>query len=214
MGERPQPFDVVRLKRPVGLWPAGTEGAVVDAYETYATVEVGTDQDEIDFLDCLLDVAYEDLELVWLDPSGRPHDIRESLGTILRRWRGLGVVSGPGGVLAFLRDILAGIFTCTLRDRMYVWAASVRAWSEPDFRAEVKMLRERATTPAEDLISIEELARQVLGDERARQIFGEDPEWTAVKNDPRFRDSLEQMRRGERGQWPEHWGFDEGTEDR
>jgi len=65
-------LDVVRLRRPVGRWPAGTEGTVVSLRPGWPTATVefaervplaeraGIDADEL-----VVEVEVRDLELVW-----------------------------------------------------------------------------------------------------------------------------------------------------
>jgi hypothetical protein len=71
MTRRPRELDTVRLRKPVGTWPAGTEGVVVGEDPGSALVEVVTehlvDTEGLpvrDLLDDLVDVDYGDLEIL------------------------------------------------------------------------------------------------------------------------------------------------------
>jgi hypothetical protein len=71
MMRRAKELDIVRLLKPVGSWPVGTEGVVVAEDPQTALVEVVTedvvDADGLpvrDLLDDLLDVDYADLEVM------------------------------------------------------------------------------------------------------------------------------------------------------
>lgn len=55
------PHDVVRLTRPAGRWPTGTEGTVVGEHTAYLIVEVGEETEASD----LVDVPRSDLRVVW-----------------------------------------------------------------------------------------------------------------------------------------------------
>jgi hypothetical protein len=70
MARRAKELDVVRLLKPVGSWPAGTEGVVVAEDPRTALVEVVTeylvDAEGLpvrDLFDDLVDVDYADLEV-------------------------------------------------------------------------------------------------------------------------------------------------------
>jgi hypothetical protein len=70
MARRAKELDVVRLLKPVGSWPAGTEGVVVAEDPSTALVEVVTeylvDAEGLpvrDLFDDLVDVDYADLEV-------------------------------------------------------------------------------------------------------------------------------------------------------
>lgn len=60
--------DVVALKRPVGKWPAGTQGTVLSEHGSSKLVEISDDEKWGETLD-LLDVVEEDLELIKHYPS-------------------------------------------------------------------------------------------------------------------------------------------------
>jgi hypothetical protein len=62
--------DVVALREPVGIWPAGTTGTVVSLYEDAALVEVAEDDPPGSALDNLLPVPFEQLELRWSHRTG------------------------------------------------------------------------------------------------------------------------------------------------
>jgi hypothetical protein len=68
-------IDVVRLTRPFGRWPAGSEGTVVNVVTgaPVVTVEMpGIEESEDDVFDYLPEVPLEFLELVWRYDG--PHD--------------------------------------------------------------------------------------------------------------------------------------------
>jgi hypothetical protein len=79
MERRARELDTVRFLKPVGTWPAGTEGVVVAEDPATALIEVVTeylvDADGLpvrDLLDDLVDVNYSDLEVMTsVDGSGR-----------------------------------------------------------------------------------------------------------------------------------------------
>jgi hypothetical protein len=58
----PQELDVVKFLAPVGDWPAGTTGTVVDAFTDGGIVEVSDDEGRM--LD-LVSAPYTALEVVW-----------------------------------------------------------------------------------------------------------------------------------------------------
>jgi hypothetical protein len=62
--------DVVALRCPIGMWPAGTTGTVVSLFEDAAVVEVGEDDPPGSALDNLLEVAFDQLELRWSHRTG------------------------------------------------------------------------------------------------------------------------------------------------
>ena len=70
MTRRAHELDVVALRKPIGRFPAGTSGTVVSEDRESALVEVVTDGQTTDglptrdLLDDLIDVPYEDLEIL------------------------------------------------------------------------------------------------------------------------------------------------------
>jgi hypothetical protein len=62
--------DVVALREPIGIWPAGTTGTVVSLYEGSALVEVAEDDPPGSALDNLLPVPFKQLELRWSHRTG------------------------------------------------------------------------------------------------------------------------------------------------
>ena len=62
--------DVVALRVPTGLWPAGTSGTVVSLSDGAALVEVAEDDPPGSALDNLLTVPLEELELCWSHRTG------------------------------------------------------------------------------------------------------------------------------------------------
>ena len=79
VARRAKELDVVRLLKPVGAWPAGTQGVVVAEDPGSALVEVVTeylvDSDGLplrDLFEDLVDVDYADLEVMTsVDGSAR-----------------------------------------------------------------------------------------------------------------------------------------------
>lgn len=67
---RAHELDVVALRKPVGRFPAGTSGTVVSEDPESALVEIVTDAQTTggfptrDLLDDLIDVPYEDLDVL------------------------------------------------------------------------------------------------------------------------------------------------------
>lgn len=70
MVRRAHELDVVALRKPVGRFPAGTSGTVVSEDPESALVEIVTDAQTTggfptrDLLDDLIDVPYEDLDVL------------------------------------------------------------------------------------------------------------------------------------------------------
>lgn len=70
MARKAHELDVITLRKPIGRFPAGTSGTVISGDPESALVEIVTDTQTTsgfptrDLLDDLVDVPYEDLEVL------------------------------------------------------------------------------------------------------------------------------------------------------
>lgn len=64
MSHRAHEYDIVKLLRPLGDWPAGTLGAVVAEYADSALIEIAAEDESRDMLDDLVSAPYDQLQVV------------------------------------------------------------------------------------------------------------------------------------------------------